>query len=57
MEFDPCGIFKSNLDGTEVTAIVSTGMADVMGIATDFSTSRIYWNDDGKYDLSGAGHG
>jgi len=57
MEVYPCGIFKSNLDGTEVTAIVSTGMADVMGIATDFSTSRIYWNDDGKYDLSGAGHG
>ena len=56
MEVYPFGIFKSNLDGAETTLIVSTGLADVMGITTDFSTNIIDWTDDGKYHLFGAGH-
>ena len=44
-------IYKANLDGTDVTQIVSTGLTDIYGIAIDFSTDRVCWADYGKHHL------
>lgn len=40
-------IFRANLDGSNITDIVSTGLQDPNGIAVDVSGGKLYWTDTG----------
>ncbi|KAK2153792.1 hypothetical protein NP493_2261g00013 [Ridgeia piscesae] len=44
-------IYKANLDGTDVTPIVSTSLTEIYGIDIDFSTDSVCWADYCKYHL------
>ena len=48
----PSRIYKSNLDGSDVTEIVSTGLVDVLSIAINYDTKRVCWADSGKCCIS-----
>ena len=38
-------IQRSNLDGTNVEDLVTTGLRDPVGIALDVGTKKMYWSD------------
>ena len=42
-------IYKANLDGSDVTAIVTTGLSDVRSIAINYDKKRMCWADVSKY--------
>ena len=44
----PCAVYKSNLEGKELTTIVSTDLVEMFGLDLDFLNKRLYWADHGK---------
>jgi len=43
--WDPTRIYKANLDGSDITEIVTTGLSNVPSIAINYDKKRICWAD------------
>ncbi|HEX9659908.1 MAG TPA: hypothetical protein VGA18_06375, partial [Rhodothermales bacterium] len=47
----PPAIKRSNLDGTGIQTIVSSGISDPLSIALDISGGKVYWSDRGRGEI------
>ena len=45
---NPERIYKANLDGSDVRAIVTIGLSNVLSIAINYDKKRLCWADRGK---------
>ena len=48
---EPPAIKRSNLDGTGIQTIVSSGVSDPLSIALDIPGGKVYWSDRGRGEI------